>query len=164
MILRPFVPADREHVLALNNDAVPAVSRLAGSDLDRLVAWAESVTVAAEDTAVLGFLIGLTGPGLPYGSDNYAWLSDRYSSFLYVDRVVVGPAAKGCGVGQSLYRHIVAVGASRFPVLLAEVNTQPRNEESLRFHERFGFTSVGHASTEGGTKEVVYLELALPAD
>ena len=36
----------------------------------------------------IGFLIGLL-PGLNYGSENYKWFSAIYSSFIYVDRVVI---------------------------------------------------------------------------
>jgi len=160
--LRPYRPGDRAAVLALNNDAVPAVSELDEPAFDQLVGWSESVTVVVgDDDDVVGFLICLTGPGLPYESDNYRWLCRRYESFLYVDRVVVRPGDKGAGTGQALYRRVVDAGRTRFPVLVAEVNTLPRNEGSLRFHERFGFRAVGRARTEHGTKQVVYLELTL---
>lgn len=164
MLIRSYRPSDRDAVLALNNAAVPAVSELDEAVLDQLVGWAESVSVVAapdDDHDIVAFLVCLSGPGLPYTSDNYAWLSRRYPSFLYVDRVVVRPGGKGAGVGQALYHRIVAAGRHRFPVLVAEVNTRPRNEASLRFHERFGFRPVGRAQTDAGAKEVLYLELSL---
>ncbi|MGI9604385.1 MAG: GNAT family N-acetyltransferase [Acidimicrobiales bacterium] len=164
MHLRPYQPRDRERVVDLNNAAIPAVSHLDGAGLDALVGWATSVTVVESDVGsdlVIGFLICLSGPGLPYPSVNYQWLSERYDAFLYVDRVVVDPSAKGGGVGQALYHHVVETGARDHGVLLAEVNTRPRNDASLRFHERFGFVAVGRAETDGGAKEVVYLELSL---
>lgn len=160
--MRPYHHNDRAAVLALNNDAIPAVNELDAAALDQLVEWCESTTVAITDDRVVGFLVCLTGPGLSYPSDNYQWLSQRYDPFLYVDRVVVHPEAKGAGVGQALYRHIVEQGRGRFPVLVAEVNVRPRNDASIRFHERFGFETVGEADTEGGAKRVAYFALPLP--
>ena len=46
-------------------------------------------------------------------------------------------------------------------LLLAEVNTRPRNDISLRFHERYGFEPVGERDSEDGTKTVVMLALDL---
>ncbi|MDH3705061.1 MAG: GNAT family N-acetyltransferase, partial [Acidimicrobiia bacterium] len=129
--------------------------------LEQLAGWAHSLTVVTIDDEAAGFLVCLSGPGLPYQSHNYQWLSRRYDSFLYVDRVVVAPDHKGAGAGQALYRWVARRGRGSYPVLVAEVNTRPRNEASLRFHERFGFRPVGRADTDNGTKTVLYLELDL---
>lgn len=162
MQLRAHRPDDLDTLLALNNEAVPAVNELDRSALEQLATWSHSLTVVTVDDATAGFLVCLAGPGLPYQSENYRWLSQRYDSFLYVDRVVVAPAHKGAGAGQALYRHVSDAGrAGAFPVLVAEVNTEPRNEASLRFHERFGFRPVGRGRCDGGSKTVLYLELDL---
>ena len=42
--------------------------------------------------------------------------------------------------------------------MCAEVNIKPRNERSLIFHEKFGFTPVGEQDTEGGSKRVQLME------
>lgn len=163
--LRPLTPTDHERVLALNNSAVPAVNELDGAALDQLAQWAELALVVVDDRDEIGgFLLCLPGPGAPYGSANYRWFSDRYQSFLYVDRVVVDPAVKGGGVGRRLYRAAVDHGTGRFEHFTAEVNLRPRNVESLRFHERLGFERVGEADTEGGEKRVVYLRRSLSSD
>jgi uncharacterized protein len=66
-------------------------------------------------------------------------------------------------VGTVLYdayaAHGLATGAS---VVLAEVNIRPRNDESLRFHERHGFAPVGELDTEDGAKRVTMLAKHLP--
>ena len=41
------------------------------------------------------------------------------------------------------------------------MNVRPRNDGSLRFHQRYGFTAVGEQDTEGGAKRVTLLEKRL---
>jgi|TARA_B100002003_G_scaffold203169_1_gene195730 hypothetical protein len=162
VLLRPVEPADLTTVLAMNNEAVPAVNHLDAGDLSWFSGVAHTFLVAcrAETGDPAGFLIGLEGPGLAYRSDNYRWFSERYERFIYVDRVVVAPEAWGLGLGRSLYTGFISA-AEGHPVLCAEVNLLPRNDRSLAFHEAFGFVPVGEQDTEGGSKRVQMLALEL---
>ena len=99
--------------------------------------------------------------GCGYASLNYRWISERYSSFAYVDRVAVAEAARGLGVGGLLYDNVMQHYTGTRPVLMAEVNLQPPNPGSLRFHERNGFTAIGERWEHDRSKGVVYLERAL---
>jgi predicted GNAT superfamily acetyltransferase len=101
--------------------------------------------------------VGLDGPGLPYESENYAWFSSRYEKFLYVDRVVVDSGIFSQGLGQLFYKKFIE-DSSGYSFLCAEVNLRPRNERSLRFHEKFGFEPVGEQDTNEGKKTVQMLE------
>ncbi|MBS1266003.1 MAG: hypothetical protein MAG471_01869 [Acidimicrobiaceae bacterium] len=161
-LLRPVEPADLSTVLAMNNDAVPAVNHLDADDLSWFSGVAHTFLVACHsDTGdPAGFLIGLEGPGLGYRSDNYRWFCERYERFIYVDRVVVAPDAWGAGIGRALYTGFVAA-AHNYPVLCAEVNLLPRNDRSLAFHEAFGFVPVGEQDTGGGSRRVQMLALDL---
>jgi predicted GNAT superfamily acetyltransferase len=159
--VRDMVAADAPSILEFNDDVLPAVSPLDADGLDALVGQARRVLVVDDDLGACGFLIGL-GPGCDYASDNYAWFSERYDEFNYVDRVVVAERARSGGVGTSLYDAFAKDAKGRdVKVVLAEVNTRPRNEGSLRFHDRYGFVEVGAQDTEGGTKSVAMLELKL---
>ncbi|MDE0927470.1 MAG: GNAT family N-acetyltransferase [Acidimicrobiales bacterium] len=162
MILRPANPTDLFDVLALNNQAVPAVNPLEIADLEWFAEVAHTFLVGELERRIEGFLIGLEGAGLAYPSANYRWFSSRYDRFLYVDRVVVAPSAFGRGMGQAFYRSFVNQ-ATDHPVLCAEVNTRPRNERSLDFHAAFGFEPVGSQDTEGDTKTVQMLAVDLAA-
>jgi predicted GNAT superfamily acetyltransferase len=154
---------DLVEILDLNNAAVPAVNALEATDLDWFATVAHSFLVhPAADGSVSGFLIGLDGPGLPYESVNYEWFSARYEHFVYVDRIVVAESGRGSGVGRSLYDAFGARGLEQgHHTLVAEVNLRPRNDTSLRFHERYGFRSVGEQDTDGGAKRVSMLEKRL---
>ncbi len=163
--IRLVQPDDLDRILELNNAAVPAVGRLERGDLDWFTDVAHSFLVKpTADGGVGGYMIGLHGPGIDYSSVNYAWFSQRYDRFIYVDRIVVAEADRGRGVGQALYDAFSARGRSEdHDVLLAEVNIRPRNDVSLKFHDHYGFVPVGEQDTQGGTKRVVMLERRLDA-
>ena len=163
MVIRIVTEPDLDEVLEHNNAAVPAVNRLARADLEWFAVHAHSFLVqTATDGSLAGFVIGLDGPGLAYDSVNYAWFSARYERFIYVDRIVVARGVRGGGVGRSLYDEFAARGrADGHAMLLAEVNVHPRNDRSLRFHERYGFRPVGEQDTEQGKKRVTLLEKRL---
>jgi predicted GNAT superfamily acetyltransferase len=141
-------------VLRLLNEAeVPHVNSV---DLDGFAGFlkaADYFRVARDGDAVVGFLIGYL-PGRPYDSLNYRWFDARYTSFLYVDRIVVSPDARGRGVGRRLYDDFTGFAAGRADRLTCEVNVRPPNDASMRFHRNYGFEEVGRQETEGGTKEV----------
>ena len=147
--------------MVMNNAAIPAVTVLDRDELEWLFEASDVFLVAEDHGYVAGFVIVL-GPGRDYGSDNYRWFSERYDDFLYVDRIVIGKRNRGRGIGQALYGHVLdQPEASQASVLLAEVNTRPRNDQSLKFHDEFGFVVVGEQTTEGGSKQVAMLERSL---
>ncbi|MCU1476801.1 MAG: family N-acetyltransferase [Subtercola sp.] len=152
---------DAPQLLALNNLAVPAVSELDEFALHALLDHAHSTIAVVDDAepgVVLGFTLTLI-PGADYQSENYRWFSARSNDFLYVDRIVVAERARDRGIGGVLYAAIFeearAAGAAE---VFCEVNLEPPNPGSLRFHGRLGFVEVGQQATKGG--EVVVSLLA----
>jgi len=80
-------------------------------------------------------------PGRDYDSPNYGWFAARYPRFVYVDRIAVDAGHRGAGLARRLYDEVVAVARRRgCDLVCAEVNVQPRNEASLAFHARYGFS------------------------
>lgn len=156
--LRPVEGADLEAVLALNQAHVPAVGDLDLAGLASLAELAETAVVAEVAGQVVGFVIALP-PGVDYASPNYRWFSQRYDAFVYVDRVAVGASQQRRGIGRALYEAVAS--ATTAPVFCCEVNLRPRNEVSLRFHDRLGFRAVGEQETERGAKRVVLLARSL---
>ena len=102
------------------------------------------------------------GPDTGYWSANYAWVGARYDRFIYLDRVVVAPRARGRGLARALYDEVTARSAASADHFVLEVNTEPRNDESLAFHAALGFAEVGRARPYGDDTEVAYLSRPVP--
>lgn len=162
VLLRPLTLDDRDRVLAIN-EAV--VHKLAPMDGD-LYAWfleVATVALAAEvDGAVAGFVLVLA-PGVAYPSDNYRWFSERYTDFLYLDRVAVDDGFRRRGVGSAIYTEVEIHAAAMDRPVLLEVNEVPPNEASLAFHAARGYRPVGTLAHDGGAKVVRLLELPNPS-
>ena len=136
---------------ALNNSAVPAVNARDEAEWDTLVN-AGTLYVGPGESGLL-----LTLPsGLDYASLNYRWFSERYTNFVYVDRVVIAAHARGQGVGRQLYERAIADcrahGRSAF---LAEVNTDPPNPGSMAFHAAMGFRRLEERYNTASEKTVM---------
>ena len=164
IIIRPVQALDMPTLHTMNEGAAPAVNSMTPKALTHLVFdLADTVWVALKDTTPLGFIVCML-EGQDYGSANYRWLSERYVTFVYVDRIVVSPQARNQGVGAQLYEKIFDHYSGRRPVLLAEVNLAPPNPASLRFHIRVGFRNTERERWEtDGSRGVVYLERPLMA-
>ncbi len=145
-------------MLALNQAHVPAVGALHLPRLTRLVERAETAVPAEVDGDLAAFVVVLR-PGVGYGRPNDRWFSQRYDDFAYVDRVVVDATYQRGGLGHALYDCVEA--STDAAVVCCEVNLHPRNEPSLRFHERRGFQPVGDQDTDGASKRVALLAKSL---
>jgi hypothetical protein len=151
--LRPLSHDDAVVVLAVNE---ASVHHLAPLDEDEYRWFVDSAALAlgAElDGELVGFVFVLD-PGLSYASRNYAWFSERYERFAYLDRVAIDERARRRGVGSAIYDAVEADASGRGVPLLLEVNVQPRNDASLAFHEARGFREVGNLAHDGGAKVV----------
>jgi len=149
--------ADLDLLLALNNGHARETSVLDRDALGRLVAMAfRARRIGAADA----FLIALDQDA-DYASPNFLWFRDRHARFVYVDRVVTAPAARGRGHARALYRDLFdAARTAGHDRVVCEVNTRPPNPGSDAFHARLGFVTVGAADLAGG-KSVRYLERGL---
>ena len=157
-----FPDLDRPAVLALNAAHVTETGPLSAAELDRLLALAFHAEAPRDAQGrLLGFVTALEHdrpdwPSLPYG-----WFRARGGRFVYVDRIVVAPAARGTGTAARLYEGLFAAArAAGHARVCAEVNLEPPNPVSMRFHERMGFAEVGRGPLPSG-KTVRYLERPL---
>ncbi len=155
-IIRDVGEQDIDEILRLNESVVPAVNSI---PIDKMRWFAEQAAyfrVATADDRLAAFLIGLR-PGIAYESLNYRWFCNHYADFGYIDRIAVASHARRHGLATQLYDDFQATLVDDVEIMTCEVNTRPPNEESMRFHERYGFTQVESQTTEGGEKEVALL-------
>jgi hypothetical protein len=151
LVIRPPTAADRTWLRAANNAEVPNVNHLDDADLSALLAQAALVRIAARAAGPLGTVVAFA-PGADYASANYRWFCRRYPAFLYVDRVVVDPQARGRGVGRALYDAVIAAAeAGHGGRVTCEVNLDPPNPGSMAFHARLGFREVARRDNDGKT-------------
>ena len=158
LVVRAGTPHDQLAVLALNNASTPHVNALTSEQFAWLVAEADYYRVAELDGVLAGFVIAIRS-GTAYWSGNYAWFSERYPRFLYLDRVVVAPNARRQGAGRVLYDDLVTFASGRWPRITLEVNVLPPNPGSMAFHEQMQFERVGSRSYAEG--EVAMFERML---
>ena len=158
--LAPLTGSVEDAVLALNNAHADKLSWLDRSGLIWLV---EHAFVARRIGHLDGFLLAFDETAA-YRSQNYLWFCEHYDRFVYVDRVVIAPGARRCGLARLLYEELFerAVGAGH-RIVGCEVNIRPANPVSQRFHATMAFRQVGQAITEGGRKTVRYLVRELAA-
>ena len=148
-MIRAYDPADAAQVLALNAACVPEVGPMDAAKLADFEQWAAQMRVVEVNGRIVGFLVGLTEEA-PYTSPNFGWFAERHPSFAYVDRVAIEEAQRGAGWGPALYRDFEAwARANGRTLLCAEVNTEPPNPRSLRFHDLMGFDMVAQFQPEG---------------
>ena len=154
--------SDFSEILSLNQKAIPAVSFMDEKSLNYFYSVSEYFKLinCGKENKIYGFLIGLTDK-LSYQSENYLWFSKRYSSFMYVDRIVIQDDNLGLGLGSMLYNDLIDYSKGKFQNIICEYNIKPMNLISKNFHKKFGFKSVGKQKTEGGTKEVLMMKYSL---
>ena len=149
-IIRPIVPSDFLKVLEINNSNVPALSELTLEKLHYLVEHSLHALVV-EHHSLVGFCITFA-PNAPYDSLNYLWFCERYEQFVYLDRIAFTSQTQGMGLGKLLYQHIEQLmreSRLEYP-LCCEVNLEPPNPGSLRFHQSIGFMEVGQMNFREG--------------
>jgi len=155
----PLAPDHLDRLLALNNAHAAELSLL---DAARLASLLLQAFWAARVGDVDAFMLTLD-QSADYDSPNHRWFRDRYPRFVYVDRLVVTPGARGRGLARLLYAGVLCAAASAgHTAIMAEVNAIPPNPASDALHAALGFHEVGAASIHGGAKTVRYLMRALP--
>lgn len=141
-------------MLDLNQSSLPHVSAVSMGDWEHLYRQSCYFRAIEDERKLAGFLIGFD-PTADYGSPNFTWFKEHYDRFVYIDRIIVAPAFRGKGVAFRLYRDLeVFAVARKIPMMTCEYNLRPENEDSRRFHEKYGFHEVGQQETDQGRKTV----------
>jgi predicted GNAT superfamily acetyltransferase len=145
-------------LLALNNAHEMELSPLTLDRLRYLTARAFAAWRIGEAQA---FLLAFDQDA-DYDSPNFLWFRERFARFVYVDRIVVTPEARGQGHARMLYNALFErARAEGHDKVVCEVNSSPPNPGSDAFHAAFGFKEIGSAPILGGRKTVRYLMRAL---
>ena len=150
--MRNIEIADLARVLEINNANTPGVSELTMSELETDIAnCLHALAIDNEHGEVCAFCITFA-PDAPDAGANHQWFAERYESFVYLDRIAIDSNHQNLGLGALLYQAVEheILQSAEHSMLCCEVNIEPPNPGSLRFHQRIGFTEVGQHSPQHG--------------
>ena len=151
-VVRNIEITDLPRVLEINNANTPGVSELTFTELETdLQNSLHALAIDNERGEVCAFCITFD-PGAPDAGDNHRWFAERYKSFVYLDRIAIDSNHQNLGLGALLYQTVEQhmLNSAKHSLLCCEVNLEPPNPGSLRFHQRIGFTEVGQHSPQHG--------------
>jgi predicted GNAT superfamily acetyltransferase len=155
--LRPYTAEDLRWMHPLNQSFATELSSETPQSLAARAARACVALVAPPDR---GFLLAFDQEPAP-GAIHFGWLAQQSADFIYVDRIVTAPHARGQGLARVCYEALYGIargrGAKR---ITCEVNLSPPNPASDAFHAAMGFAEIGRNQMPGG-KIVRYLALDL---
>ena len=150
---RDLTPADIAWVHALNQANGEALSFM---DLSAFQAMLDRARYARILTPEAAFLLAYDQAPTA-DSPNFNWFATHRPGALYIDRVAVAPHARRQGAARTLYEDLFREAASLgFKEIGCEINTDPPNPGSVKFHAALGFEQVGEARLEGRGKTVGY--------
>lgn len=147
-----------DHLLALNNAHAAETSLLTRETLAQMLdtAFATAVEGDGKDGLLIAF-----DQDASYDSANFLWFKARYPRFVYVDRIIVAAHARGRGLARTFYETLfVKAAQAGHEHIVCEVNIDPPNPGSLRFHAALGFDALADAVLSNG-KTVRYMRRAL---
>jgi len=151
-VVRNIETADLPRVLAINNANTPGVSELTMIELATdLKNSLHALVIDNEHGEVCAFCITFD-PNAPDAGTNHQWFAERYKSFVYLDRIAIDSSHQNRGLGALLYQSVeqLMLDSAEHSLLCCEVNLEPPNPGSLRFHKRIGFTEAGQHSPQQG--------------
>jgi hypothetical protein len=158
-IVRNIVSTDVTRVLEINNANTPGVSELTLSELETDIKnCLHALAIDNEHGEVCAFCITFA-PDAPDAGANHQWFADRFESFVYLDRIAIDSNHQNSGLGALLYQTVEQrmLDSAEHSLLCCEVNLEPPNPGSLRFHKRIGFSECGVETTAPGYV-VTYLQ------
>ena len=151
-VVRNIKNADLPRVLAINDANTPGVSELTMIELATdLKNSLHALVIDNEYGEVCAFCITFA-PDAPDAGVNHQWFAKRYKSFVYLDRIAIDSKHQNRGLGALLYQTVEQrmLDSGEHSLLCCEVNLEPPNPGSLRFHKRIGFTEAGRHSPQQG--------------
>ena len=162
LIIRRIESKDYSFILDLNKANEDMLLPLDAEKLDFFSRKAELFLIMYADGIPAGFLIALREGLEEYDIACYKWFCERYSKFLYIDRVVIDEKFRRCGLAWRLYQSVFdCTRELGIDTAAAAVTSMPYNGESLRFHSGMDFHEIGELIVRDGTVKALQLAASL---
>ena len=138
-MIGPILKSHHAKILRMNQDFVHWLSPLDDDGLTNLLNLSDyKKQIHNADGVLIGY-----AHNVDYDHKNLKWLRARFDQFYYIDRIILHSAAQGKGYGRQLYADFEAQAKKLgLPRLVCEVNVEPNNPASHKFHERLGFNAL----------------------
>ena len=158
MIIRDAKKEDCLNILTLNEKNVEMLLPMDCQQFMYFIEKSELFKVAEIDGNIVAFLIALRSK-VDYNLQVYQWFLQRYSNFIYIDRVVIDEAYRRMGIARKLYEcmfdHSYRQGIT---TITSGIEVEPNyNKASIEFHNSMGFEEVGKQYVRSGTVNVSLL-------
>ena len=161
-LIKRIEPREYDFILDLNKANEELLLPLDREKLDFFSQNAELFLIVYADGIPAGFLIALREGLEEYDIACYKWFCERYSKFLYVDRVVIDERFRKRGLAWRLYQSVFdRAGELGIDTVAAAVTSMPYNRPSMRLHYGLGFLEVGELLVRSGTVKVSQLATAM---
>ena len=148
-----YAPAHCDWVLELSAENEIETGFLDAAKLTHLVGQSFSARCALPRN---GYLLTFA-PDAKIEGPNFDWFKARGGNFIYVDRIVVAVHARRQNIARTFYAELFAAAAQLgYEEVTCEVNSDPPNPVSDKFHAALGFLPVGSATLSNG-KTVTYM-------
>lgn len=144
---------DFYHILSINAEGQPGVAALDRAELLRLASLADYMRVLEIDGQVVGYFIAFLKTS-NYDGEEFQWFQKRSKSkFLYIDQVAIAKKYRGNGLAKEFYKSAEQY-AIQFSIseLVCEVNIDPPNPTSLKFHTSLSFNEITQLTTQDGRR------------
>jgi len=150
-MLEPVVESDFGSILQINQAAQPGVVSLSPPELSQINRTATVFCALKEGSSCRAYVIAYENTRA-YDGEEFCWLQKNVADrFLYIDQVAVASDFRGRGIGTKVYEFLERFAVMNdFASLACEVNIDPSNLASLRFHLHRGFRELGELRTSDG--------------
>jgi uncharacterized protein len=160
IMIRDVQEHELDAILAMNNAAGSGILPMNKTQIQYFWQHADYFRVAESDNCLVGFLIALNQDA-KYDSSNFNWFKQRYTQFVYVDRIVIAKGQRSAGIGRLFYADVLSFAEVRAPAIVAEVFMEQSTHPALLFHGSFGFHEVGQHQMHESPLRAVMLFKAL---
>ena len=139
----PYNNKDILSIYSINQANTPEVGSLKSIEkLKELLDMSSLVLVARINNEIICFVVCLEA-GAAYASLNYKYISKKSQKFVYIDRIAIKDQHRRSGISKNLYEIIFNYSEKFELPVYCEVNTKPKNQPSLDFHKKIGFSKIG---------------------
>ncbi|MFA5134629.1 MAG: GNAT family N-acetyltransferase [Patescibacteria group bacterium] len=108
-------------------------------EFKKLMKLCKHIVAAEKDGIIIGYTTILDESAPYLENEIFSFYPKHYSNFVFIDQVATHPDYRRMGIAKQMYEFFIKNEPKR---ILVDFLVEPRNPESIAFHERMGFKSI----------------------